>query len=261
MKATDKELATLLCKINQLKHLNVQGTLFGPLSFQAIVMDRIDLPGAEGTSTRSGRSPPYERRLCDLVEVLDLKLCGAVTGDMIQTILASCPSLTHFHADKITITEITQGGDWVCFGLRELDIYLEADVQVSHYHDEDAFASGSFAELHRDVFGRLATLTRLERLILTDDIDSYRGKRTLDLRLDGGMDLLAGLKNMRELHFRCDGHQSMGVAEARWIAQHWPGLRVLGGLVTQNKIILEEMRSILARQKIHLQSINSNVID
>lgn len=241
----DHELANVLKRMNRLKHLIVHGTEFGLNSFEAITMDRTDLFEFSGSSlTRSvERSPTHESRLCDSIEILKINQCKSVTSVMIQTILANCPRLIRFYADEVTITDIIHGREWVCFGLKELEIYLNA--KDDFYHDDTTLESGLFAESQHEIYGRLATLTELEELHLTNNYTSAIERRTLDIRLKAGMNLLSGLTNLKVLTFQSDIHQQIGVEEALWIKQHWPHLKVLRGYINADEDVRSQVKAIL----------------
>ncbi|KAG0237386.1 hypothetical protein BGX31_003616 [Mortierella sp. GBA43] len=237
----DEDLATVLKQMHRLRHLNAHGTRFGNLSFQAIIMDRSNF----SQSGRESSSSPYGNRLCDSIELLKITQCQGVTGNMIQVILANCPRLTHFYADKLTMTEIVSGKEWICVGLKELDIYLDADVRDNFYHRDVTLVPDAVTELQRESYGRLAVLTGLERLHLTNDYTSSTERRTLDLTLNAGLDLLAGLTNLKEITFRSDSHQQIGLEEAVWIKRHWPKLEVFRGYLNSDEGISSQLKTLL----------------
>ncbi|KAG0284282.1 hypothetical protein BGZ97_008244 [Linnemannia gamsii] len=61
---------------------------------------------------------------------------------------------------------------------------------------------------------------------------------TLQFRLDSGLDQLASLENLEYLSFESMDHQ-MGTAEIEWIARHFPRLKEMRGLVTENHVGME----------------------
>ncbi|KAF9987912.1 hypothetical protein BGZ65_001346 [Modicella reniformis] len=240
----DQELASVLRGMYRLKSLKVIGTRFGPLSLQAITMDRME---GVGSSHRAidPQGPCYERKLCDSIEVLLINDCIGVSSKMIQTIMESCPRLTQFHADTVTMTDIAQGHEWACLRMRDLQFYLKADVNVSYHHDDADLESGHFAEMQRGVYSRLAMLTWLERLHLTNHVHRTVEKRTLDLKLKAGMDLLAWLTNLKEVTYLFDDHQRIGVDEAQWIKQYWPRLKIFKGYPNDHGSVRQQIKEIL----------------
>ncbi|KAG0237385.1 hypothetical protein B0O80DRAFT_440971 [Mortierella sp. GBAus27b] len=245
---TDRDMAAVLREMYQLKILKAVGTGFGELCFQAIVEDRVEMTGTHKSMAQPSKQPDltcYERRLCDSIQVLWINDCSSVTSKMIQTVLESCPRLTQLYADTVTLTDIAQGQEWVCLEMRDLQLYLEADVKVSYHHDDATLESGPFAEMQWGVYGQLATLKRLERLHLTNHLRRTVEKRTLDLRLKAGMELLVGWTHLKELTFVFDDHQQIGVDEARWIRQFWPRLRTFKGYPNDDESVRELIRDIL----------------
>ncbi|KAF9201900.1 hypothetical protein BGZ49_007903 [Haplosporangium sp. Z 27] len=153
VRVTDKELSKLLCQMNQLKELRVQGSLFGPLSLEAMLSE-----GEVSSAGGGSGAKPKQRRLCDSVETLVLNKCRNA-----------------FKADKITSRDIVFGEDWVCHGLEELVVHLASPNSCGTTTE-----SPSFVDMERIVFSRLSKLVKLKRLILTADAKfAIKSKRTL----------------------------------------------------------------------------------
>ncbi|KAF8954183.1 hypothetical protein BGZ46_002995 [Entomortierella lignicola] len=244
VRVTDKELSKLLCQMNQLKELRVQGSLFGPLSLEAMLSER-EVSSAGGGSG----AKPKQRRLCDSVETLVLNKCRNVTSTMIQTLLSNCHNLKAFKADKITSRDIVFGEDWVCHGLEELVVHIASPNSCS-----TTTGSFSFVDMERIVFSRLSKLVKLKRLILTADAKfAIESKRTVSLRLDAGLGLLTDLKELRDLGFHMDLNQNIGLEEAQWMVESWPKLSSLRGQLNQDPETRHQLRSIFGQKRIVLQ--------
>jgi hypothetical protein len=103
--------------------------------------------------------------------------------------------------------------------------------------------SGQRINLQRQVYGRLARFTNLERLELGHEGVSYdyqfpfqpspgeevRGEcddhvDCLDMSLDSGLAMLEGLTKLRELSIQRMA-TSIGVEEVKWMIRHWPNWR------------------------------------
>ncbi|KAG0309859.1 hypothetical protein BGZ99_000764, partial [Dissophora globulifera] len=180
----DKDLAQLLGQMRQLESLEVSHTRFGRLSIEALLKRRAGIG-------RTGDGSGTTYRLCDSVKSLRIDSCADVTGVLIQTLLESCPKMEFFQGGKVTVSEIARGKEWVCQGILDLSIYLEADED---YHSPEV--SPEFLMKQRVVFARLGQLTKLRYLDLTNDTEATR---TLDLRLSAGMKSLANLKDLDQL--------------------------------------------------------------
>ncbi|KAG9061983.1 hypothetical protein KI688_006700 [Linnemannia hyalina] len=89
--------------------------------------------------------------------------------------------------------------------------------------------------LHRAVYRELAQLTGLEKLeigkwrLATEYHQNPDEEQGLDLRLDSGLDALAGLTRLRELDFR-NTPQYLGEQDVIWMAEHFCGMSESGGV-------------------------------
>ncbi|KAI1305007.1 hypothetical protein EDD11_005031 [Mortierella claussenii] len=242
----DQDLSTVLSHMHQLRSLQVSHTRFGQQSFQELFKD----PCA-----------PRTLPLCQSLEVLYINECDAITSSMVQRILESCPKLLKLRADRITVTDISRGKEWVCKDLIIFHVYIQVDTEevVASVNDVDACTTvlgpgdvqlpEEMEQMQRKVFSRLGGLTKLEILtILSSRRDSLHlwGRMTsLDLRLCKGLDLLAGLKRLSLLVFSFAVPQQMGVEDARWMVANWPLLEHVSGLVNRDKDIAQQIWPIL----------------
>ncbi|KAF9977845.1 hypothetical protein BGZ65_007232 [Modicella reniformis] len=241
--ADDTSLAGLIRQMHQLVTLFALGSQFGPLSFKALTMPR-------------GCKPNYANRLCESIEVLNLVACDNVTSAMVQTLLENCPKLLVLFATKIDMTDIAHGQEWVCGGLSIWYIHIDTDGQMD---EQDPVSKKHFAEMQRNVFSRLGKMTRMKRLSLTGHNGIGIGKKkTLDLRLGAGLELLSGSHNLQELSFQHDTEQQIGVQEISWITQHWRRLNCVYGRLNGDDHIVEEMKAILEARDVTLMSPDDN---
>ncbi|KAF9911600.1 hypothetical protein EC991_003064 [Linnemannia zychae] len=107
---------------------------------------------------------------------------------------------------------------------------------------------GECAKLQRQVYERLAGFSRLEQLSLgleereayswdrmsgeldhTWDDDEKHQYSCLAMSLESGLEILAGLKGLKELNIARMA-TAVGVEEVQWMTQNWPRLRNLSGL-------------------------------
>lgn len=189
---SDHELSSCLRAMGLIKCLNVHSTSFGSLAFSSLV--------------------PHFAAL----ERLQWTQCEFVSGEMIQTVLESCPGLRILNATKIEAALIQKGRPWVCLGLRTLIVSIVVEgreTQRGQKEEEDRACEPS-----RDVFRKLGRLTGLEVL----KIGVAHGQREpthvqgLDLRLKSGMGQLAGLRELRVLDYT-GTEQNMGVEDFDWM--------------------------------------------
>lgn len=223
---SDEVLAEVLRYMLRLKNLNANGTGFGPLSFQALVGTRRTEQTGEASkgSAESGRGRP-----CDSIEELDLTNCSDVTSVMVQAILENCPKLLKLSAERINISDINDGEDWVCTQLQAFNVHISAD-SYGHY----------------GVFVQLSRLTKLQKLHIDEEFNEDGQNPTLDLELTSGLDKLGGLKDLTTVTFLCEGASSVGLADICWMADNWPALEsICGDIIPLADGVAEEMEEIL----------------
>ncbi|KAF9278941.1 hypothetical protein BGZ88_000271 [Linnemannia elongata] len=88
-------------------------------------------------------------------------------------------------------------------------------------------------QLHRAVYRELSQLTELEKLVIgkwqlaTEYYQNPAEEQGLDLRLNSGLDTLAGLTRLRELDFR-NTPQNLDEQDVVWMAEHFCEMSVSG---------------------------------
>ncbi|KAF9908545.1 hypothetical protein EC991_009690 [Linnemannia zychae] len=65
-------------------------------------------------------------------------------------------------------------------------------------------------------------------------VDDYFQIECLELSLEGGLEELAGLKDLEELDLTQMAHR-IGVAEVQWMVEHWPKLKMIRGLTYSHR--------------------------
>ncbi|CAO3570375.1 unnamed protein product [Mortierella alpina] len=205
------------------------------------------------------------------LETLVLEECDGFCSEDIQRVLSSCPNLRTFRAmtsngwDFSTTVYLDASemvdSPWVCHRLENLKLIITGiarpDVRVDQYGEPltGPLHDGSIQgfELQRMVYQQLGKLTHLQELWLghdkqdLDDEDNYHRTEVegqwrfidpdeqfecLEFSLRSGLDLLSGLKDLRTLNL--DRLQTrMGMSEVQWMAQQWPRLERVIGLVVQ----------------------------
>ncbi|KAF9158817.1 hypothetical protein BGX20_003217 [Mortierella sp. AD010] len=220
--------------------LKASRTNFGPLCYNTLIGEGSALALDENLGT----IVPQPRRLCKAIETLYIDNCPKMTGAMILRFLASCPNLKYFAADKVTVWEIARAQHWACKEMRHLEIYVCADDDWSEMNET---ASQGFMKMQRYAFEKLNTLTKLQKLVLTNGVQEFgqRRKRTLDLRVRAGLGLLRGLKELREFSFLSEIPQMMNTEEALWIADHWPKIKCIEGPWNQDPEACMKMMAIV----------------
>ncbi|KAF9988272.1 hypothetical protein BGZ65_009500 [Modicella reniformis] len=180
---------------------------------------------------------------------------GVDENDVVR-ILSSCPKLRSLiiiedgngsPLDLPAPIFIDQDGDtgrlkaWACEqSLQVIQVHI---TNIPRPDLDDPWRSlnetywGQGREIQKRVYERLARFTKLEVLRLGhlfDDADDdgelpgdqYDG---LEMTLDSGLHLLAGLKGIRELDVSCL-RTGIRVADVEWMSNHWPGLCKIKGL-------------------------------
>ncbi|KAF9576714.1 hypothetical protein EC968_005487 [Mortierella alpina] len=206
------------------------------------------------------------------LETLVLEECDGFCSEDIQRVLSSCPNLRTFRAMTSSGRDFSStvyldasemvDSPWVCHRLENLKIIITGiarpDLRFDQYGEpltgplHDGTIQGF--DLQRIVYQQLGKLTRLQELWLghdkqdLDDEDNYHRTEVegqwkfidpdeqfecLEFSLRSGLDLLSGLKDLRTLNL--DRLQTrIGLSEVQWMAQQWPRLeRVIGLVVVQ----------------------------
>ncbi|KAF9324227.1 hypothetical protein BG006_000734 [Podila minutissima] len=189
----DDDLASCIQAMSSVLDLELSSTFFYPLAFAAL-------------------EPKFAT-----LRTLQVQKCQCVSGEMIQTILESCPALEELVSTSISARLIMEGRPWACLGLKKLvlDFYVDSGTGLQ--------AQSSA------VFGQLGRLTRLKTLMIGDSLSflhsSFQG---LDFRLQSGLGQLAGLKRLATLDFG-QTRQELGVDDVAWMKRHLKELTAVLG--------------------------------
>ncbi|KAF9344376.1 hypothetical protein BGX34_005741 [Mortierella sp. NVP85] len=131
-------------------------------------------------------SKAFHRHFSTLVE-LNLAECRSINSCTIRDVLCYCPRLEILLARSVLARDIVAAGPWVCLQLRQLMINLFGESEL---------------DLQHEIFGRLATLTLLQRLIMFIPVDeTYEENCTLKLQLENGLGQLSSLQQLTQLDF------------------------------------------------------------
>ncbi|ORZ28840.1 hypothetical protein BCR41DRAFT_344167 [Lobosporangium transversale] len=211
MTIEDKDMAALLGRMTGLRQLSSLKCEFGQFSLQELLADKQEILD-DGEIVQKARL----QRLCETLEILVLYTYNAGIG---QAVLSSCPRLKELEGPKITVTEIVNGAEWVCTGLTDLTIILEADVDQE---TKEGMAKTRLA------FRQLGRLTKLRSLALLDSYSWNEARSVLNLRLKTGLDELANLKSLRSLRLEDDKYWQIQLEEATWMVNNWPSIKFVG---------------------------------
>ncbi|KAF9355429.1 hypothetical protein BGX26_006579 [Mortierella sp. AD094] len=202
--AYDQQLYVVFMQLPFLEKLVAQESGFGANSLTAILTN-----------------------LKDKIQVLDLAGCKAVTPEMVNLIMESCPSLKSLSADRIWavdggILEESNKSRWVCHDLEELRVVFTGPTLVSP--NEAQFAT----------YSKIATLRKLRVLNFGRYASSTpQPKSILDLSLEGGFRQLASLTELRVFDF-CDLDHKMTMEEFKFMLKAWPKLETIHGKLSSS---------------------------
>jgi len=156
------------------------------------------------------------------LESLSLLSCSNLQGSMVQEMLCSLPRLQRIRARELTLQSVEEDPrPWVCQELKDFRMAL-----VLHSGKPK---SRHLSWTQQTVFlDRLAALHCLEVLELRRTF-SRNGLNLYyqELHLDKGLDRLRDLQSMRELSMIMKTGQRLGMEEAQWMVEHWPGLKTV----------------------------------
>ncbi|KAF8943510.1 hypothetical protein BGZ47_005371 [Haplosporangium gracile] len=152
---------------------------------------------------------------------------------------------------------------WTCTNLVPLDVQIRSvfrpDIRTNYRGEplqdyDEAMYHEDFLEAvrlaHRSIYKRLASLESLQILTLglkteEDKLESEKvdGRKVyfdpllqtdcLDLSLEFGLDLLADLRDMRELSVHHLDHR-IGVKELKWMERNWLNLEYVAGVIRKD---------------------------
>ncbi|KAK3836420.1 MAG: hypothetical protein JOS17DRAFT_787590 [Linnemannia elongata] len=214
---------------------------------------------------------------CSTLEELELRRAVKLPSRLIRQILSNCPNLVRFEAlakdwyteDLIDLDPITNAlTAWSCestlkvFQVRISGIPRPRVIRVALEQ-----YPGQGKDIQHQVYGRLARCTNLERLELGhpgvrfdedyrfypphgEEVRNIREDRVdcLEMTLEGGLDMLEGLIELRELSVSRMA-SSVGVEEVQWMIRHWPKLKAIRGLTSKDWVGSddEDLLSVISR--------------
>ncbi|KAF9936132.1 hypothetical protein BGZ67_002658 [Mortierella alpina] len=147
----------------------------------------------------------------------------------IQEVLASCPSLEVVNGITLcTATMMKDKRPWVCLGLKEFRMSLEITKGSPEEESPEAILEQRQQE-SRALCAQLARLRKLQSLSLTTTLPrtSLTNKEPFSLRLEMGLDLLAGLTQLEVINL--DKDQDMDRNDILWIAENFTSLKMISG--------------------------------
>ncbi|KAI1313031.1 hypothetical protein EDD11_002735 [Mortierella claussenii] len=245
-KLTLEDLAAVLRQIYRLVELKVTEEGMGPLSVEVLMTDRgVDDVGTTTTTTATSNTRDNrgrQRRLCDSLEMLEIHRCSNMTSRLVQTILTHCPQLRRISAYRIMLTDVAEEDqEWVCTEMTDFIVGIEVNVDTQTEPGKS---------MQRRAFEQLSRMPKLTGINLVGWGPPSALFKSLDLRLDAGMDQLAGLCGLRQIHFVGHTVQNMRVEDAQWIVDHLPKLDTLQGLVNQDKAVRQQIHEIFKSHSI-----------
>jgi hypothetical protein len=197
----DTCLGSILENMNELRELKTNGgDGFGTRCIEALTS-----AFKGGANSRIRR----QKRLCDTVEVLELKDCLPFEG-YFTAVVTQCPQLTRLISPTVG-SEFLNTPDWVCTNLKTLSIRPAVGT-----------ASG-----WRAVSTRLSMLMHLHTLRITDDDHEWANHWKDPLRL-WSFEPLKNLKQLEHLVLECNCPRTMlANGELDAFLDSWPMLGYL----------------------------------
>ncbi|GJJ74775.1 hypothetical protein EMPS_07133 [Entomortierella parvispora] len=216
----DKEIQEMLDSFPKLTSLGIEGG----------VVD-MELLGTLQTGTH---------RFLTAINVLGLEGCKENSGQVVQTILSTMPSLQEFESSYVRDQDIVKSGaQWVCIGLRKLRLAIVLSEEGTQ-------------DMILDLLSSLVNLTSLDLHVDSAQLDHENiipkngpvENYCLKLTLEHGLDRLKVLRRM--VNFVGSGLMTMRprwtVAEAQWVSKHWVHLKKITGVdaTTEARKFLEK---------------------
>ncbi|KAF9933852.1 hypothetical protein FBU30_004248 [Linnemannia zychae] len=221
-------------------------------------------------STMALVQPPHSTTL----ETLILKECDGLCSEDIQAVLSSCVNLRIFQAmtsngsafSSTVYLDVNEMIDspWVCLKLEKLKLVITGiarpDLKEDQYGKKltGPLHDGSIQgyEMQQIVYSQLGQLTRLQELWLghddpdLDDEENYHQTEVegqwkyidpdeqfecLEFSMRSGLGLLEELKELRVLNID-RMNVRVGMSEVQWMADRWPKLEKIIGLVIHGEV-------------------------
>lgn len=169
------------------------------------------------------------------LDFLDLSRSQGIKSETIQQILCRCPNLRvlDMASEHLTLEtkDIVFGEPWICHKLEILQVEIASSAPpydnaplISDDKDDQGSDTAQWTEIEmqRQVLAQIGSFTRMQELM----IGGSHG-RSMDLTLgEGGLELLSGLKRMRNMNVKKMGHK-VGQRELEWMVEQWPMVRML----------------------------------
>ncbi|KAG0220719.1 hypothetical protein BGX31_010674, partial [Mortierella sp. GBA43] len=170
---------------------------------------------------------------------------SGTTSAMVLQVLTSCPQLCYIHAERLDVRDIlgvveTEGADgnqtltyhppyWACTNLRSLQVYIHGLKDKPE-------------EWQRMVLWQISKMKKLN-VLRVGRASCEHVHDGLDLRLNGGIDVLSGL-DIRILGFG-GLWQKMEEQDVRWMVKTWPRLSFMDGRLHHDFQRHQELQAIL----------------
>ncbi|KAG0230656.1 hypothetical protein B0O80DRAFT_463018 [Mortierella sp. GBAus27b] len=226
--STDKDLAMILDTFRPLAFLRLNDPQFGEMSFQALTKHFASL------------------------RQLHFDALPALTNEMVQRIMTSCPNLTRLSAvqlkachilgfpdgekttdDGTAMTQPTSPQDWVCTRLEFISITI-------------CGLEGKPQDWNRGVLRQLGRLRRLDTLRVGQNSSQDPIQDGLDFRMEAGLDELTGLKWIRDIDFG-NSHQQLEEQDVQWMIKEWPSLESVEGKLNNDRKKSAKFRKMLEK--------------
>lgn len=195
--ATDIQLAQAISGMKRATILDVNGCEFGELSFKAL------------------------RRHFPTLEALVI-FSRASSSPMVLEILTSCPHLEALCTGDIMGQDIIDSRPWPCVASLRL---LRVSIRLTPGQDPD--------DQQRNVFRRLSQLVNLEQFDLWSQPPMNDDTKSLEFRLEKGLEQLHTMQNLKKLGF-VDVTQNLTEADVMWMIRTWKNLRMVTGILTSD---------------------------
>ncbi|GJJ71495.1 hypothetical protein EMPS_03845 [Entomortierella parvispora] len=221
---SDRDLADIILALGDrpMVLLELNNTSFGPLAASAWVYGKI----IEGGDTSKPMPAEIPRPSLKELYVRNTK-CGGV---WMHRFLCLYPNLRRFAGTFITDRDVTEDPrPWTCLHLIHLNLDLRREVYDGlepELLDEDEDET-LFVHPPSFFFDRIATLTRLEELLLSQKRFQNDDFHTLELQLtDPAVDALQSLTRLMQVYWR-----DVEYEDAQYIEEMWP---CLDTVITRN---------------------------
>lgn len=216
-----------------LEYIDVSGIRFCAETLQALLDNGPRLKSVQTMADYLGYRPSPETELditgaiqhqwrCEMLEVFECKIINVPRPDVFVTEIGPHYQLYQWTPPSASTLETPPSPLAVQESHNLQRLLLKNLGRCTHLRK---LWLGTFGNNHNDPEYSYLDLKGLRKMV----VDSYMQTSCLELSLASGLDELSGLEELEEFVVERMAHR-IGLAEVKWMVEHWPRLKTIYGL-------------------------------